>query len=120
MFIHFAALVLWLATGKLPPRGDVVAKAQELRAGSVALAQHALRVLGETPDLMTQAEADFRIFLHDILFRDHNKDYKSLATCPLPQLRPFLANIIRVDGQGHASQDALVGAEYGGGAEGAG
>ena len=71
-------------------------------------------MLGEPPDLMSQAEADVWVFLHDFLHRDHNKDYRSLAACVLASLAPYALQILRMDAQGRVTQEAIVGREFAG------
>ena len=88
---------------------EVQALAAPMRGTLLVMAQQALRLLGPTPDLVSQAEGDARVFMHDFVWRDHNKDYRSLAACPLPELRDLLVNILRLDGQGNVVQEALVG-----------
>ena len=61
------------------------------------------------PDRMSQAEADIRIFVHDFLWRDHDKDYRALAALLLPELRRVQLHIVRVDFWGEASVETLSG-----------
>ena len=43
------------------------------------------------------------------MWRDHNKDYRSLAACPPRCLRKFVLELVRVDYWGNPSVEKLVG-----------
>jgi hypothetical protein len=114
MLLHVAAMLLRLRKKHRPSAAAVQEMALTLRNSATAMTQQALRVLGPPPDVATQAEADARIFFHDFEHRDHNKDYRTLAACPLPELRDVLVNILRLDAHGCVLQEALVGVDCAG------
>eukprot|EP00959_Pyramimonas_sp_CCMP1952_P419909 8795276-Pyramimonas_sp.AAC.1 len=66
--------------------------------------------LGEVPGLLTQAEADLRIFCHDLTPRDHDKDYRMHAALPPDLLRTKALGAARVDYYGRVAVELIIGA----------
>ena len=69
-------------------------------------------ILGNPPEVMTQAEADLRVFHHDIVQPDHDTDYRLPAALPIDQLRTLRLCFVRIDSQHCASLDTVTGAEF--------
>ncbi|CAE7199753.1 unnamed protein product, partial [Symbiodinium necroappetens] len=70
----------------------------------------AAEALSFEPGSMTRAERDLRIFVHDLLFFGHDKDYRCLAAFP-PSLAQTLAlSIVRLDSWGRPAVETLLGA----------
>ena len=66
---------------------------------------------------MTQAEDDLRTFIHDLLWRDHDRDYRTVAAFPLPDLEKSYLGVLRVDAWDGMSCEAVVGVGFTGKAE---
>ena len=91
LVLHIAAAVL-IAVEVIAPELD--SEPLHSLAGALLLdmcqqAAEALTLLGEIPDRITQAEADLRVFIHDLLYRDHDRDFRTLAAFPPDVLRVF-------------------------------
>ena len=63
---------------------------------------------------MPRAESDLRVFTHDVLFQDHDKDYRTHIAFPIQDLERCCIFIIRVNYWGHSTVDSLVGRRYNG------
>ena len=82
------------------------------RKEMLVAARSAEGALGETPGLLTQAEADLRIFCHDLTHRDHDKDYRMYAALPPQLLRQKALGAMRVDYYGRVAVELIVGSEF--------
>ena len=83
--------------------------ALELRSRAREEAVDAQLALGPLPASLQQAEADLRVFTHDLLHRDHDRDYRSLAAFPHPHFSEVLFYIVRVDAKGRPYTEIIRG-----------
>ena len=91
---------------------DVQQKALEWRKDFMDQAVSTESALGEMPESMTLAEADLRMFAHDMLHRDHDKDFRAFAAFPLEDLKDFMIVVVRVRFNTQVIVESLVGREY--------
>ena len=82
LLLHVAAGLLWSAQGYEPSPTSVQDLALESGQEMYEHACVASAALGPPPPAMGQSEADLRTFIHDLVHRDHDKDYRSLAAFP--------------------------------------
>ena len=75
LLLHVAAGLVWSAQGYEPSPTSVQDLALELRQEMYEHACVASAALGPPPPAMGQSEADLRTFIHDLVHRDHDKDY---------------------------------------------
>ena len=61
--------------------------------------------LGPVPDELSRAEADLRIYAHDLRHWAHDKDYCCLAAYPLPFFSRHRLLFLRVDSRGHVTSE---------------
>ena len=78
----------------------------------VLAADDALERLGEAEEHLARAENDLRVYLHDVLYRDHDKDYRTLVALPLSELEEWIVYVLRADYWGAFYVDAIVGSRY--------
>ena len=95
-----------------PSAIEVQEEGLKFRKEMLAAARIAESALGEVPGTLTQAEADLRVFCHDLTRRDHDKDYRMYAALPPDLLKSKALGAIRVDYYGRAAAELIVGAEF--------
>ena len=69
-------------TGKAPNLKNLHVATQGIRLEAAKEAQGAEKRLGNPPEEMDRAEADVRVFAHDLTHYDHDKDYRCLIAFP--------------------------------------
>ena len=100
LLLHVAAGLQWSAQGQEPSPTSVQDLAIELRQEMYENACVASAALGPPPPAMGQSEADLRTFIHDLVHRDHDKDYRSLAAFPPRAAEHLACHILRVSHRG--------------------
>jgi hypothetical protein len=85
-FLHLAAALIYQKTQQVPSIETAQSWASDLLSEFEQEALPVADVLGEAPELMSQAESDLRVFLHDLYRADHDTDYRLPAAFPLPRL----------------------------------
>ena len=98
--------------GSWPSAIEVQEEGLRLRKEMLAAARLAEGALGAAPGALTQAEADMRVFCHDLTYRDHDKDYRMYAALPPDMLRTRALGVIRVDSYGRETVELIVGVEF--------
>ena len=109
LLLHVAAGLLWSARGHLPTPSAVQEAALQLRREMFRYAVVAANALGEPPAMMNQAESDLRTFVHDLVHRDHDKDYRCLAAFPPTSAKHAACHILRVSHRGACSGESVYG-----------
>ena len=112
LLLHSCAGVLLAETGIVPEPEAVETLATSVRQRLHGQAHEAQAALGPTPDELSRAEADLRIYAHDLLHWGHDKDYRCLAAFPDPIFAPYALAIVRVDHRGSTALEVLVGANH--------
>ena len=112
LLLHSCAGVLLAETGIVPTPEAVEKLATSVRQRLHGQAHEAQAALGPTPDELSRAEADLRIYAHDLLHWGHDKDYRCLAAFPDRVFAPYALAIVRVDHRGSTALEVLVGANY--------
>ena len=98
--------------GRFPTREETVQAAQPVRLELAQQAWAASSHLGEPPDEIGRSEADVRIFIHDLIHLDHDKDYRCLAAFPSEFFADVGFNIIRMDPHGGVTTERIEGCGY--------
>ena len=78
----------------------------------MAAAAAAADTIGSPPPLLTQAEADSQVYIHDILHRDHDKEYRMYAAFLLLQLVHNALAALRIDHHGGVHVELVTGAPF--------
>ncbi|CAE7372776.1 unnamed protein product [Symbiodinium sp. CCMP2592] len=98
-------MLLHVAAGVLATEGELPA-AQSLGQVAREAMYHAAREveaqLGPPPEYLTRAEADFRVFNHDVLHFGHDRDYRTLVAYPQPCWEHLTFGMWRVEPRGRA------------------
>ena len=79
LLLRVAAACLWARAGAVPSWQEARAAAALLRTELHSQAVVAAEALSFEPGSMIRAERDLRVFVHDLLFFGHDKDYRCLA-----------------------------------------
>ena len=116
LLLHVAAAYLSKPGGPLPDEAAVQAQALSWRLGWAEQARIAEDSLGPVPSRLSQAEADVRVFHHDLLYFGHDRDYRTLVAHPLAELADFGLAVLRLDAYLRPSVEVLCGAQYTGNA----
>ena len=74
-------------------------------------------LLGSPSETMTQSEADLRVFLHEVHYFSHDKDYRTSAALVLDTLKRYCLCFVRLDGSYQASVDTIPGTHFTGSPE---
>ena len=112
LLLHVAAGLLWSARGHEPSPTAVQSLALELRQEMYEQACVASAALGPSPPAMGQSEADLRTFIHDLVHRDHDKDYRSLAAFPPKAAEHLACHILRVSHRGVCLGETVYGWDF--------
>ena len=112
LLLHVAAGLLWSAQGHEPSLTAVQSLALELRQEMYEQACVASAALGPSPPAMGQSEADLRTFIHDLVHRDHDKDYRSLAAFPPKAAEHIACHILRVSHRGVYLGETVYGWDF--------
>ena len=67
-----------------------------MRAELAFQAVEANRHLGDCPEHVPRSEADLRVFVHDLLFWSHDKDYRTMAAFPSEKLHGYDLHVVRI------------------------
>ena len=106
-----AAAVLHALDGHLPARG-VLSAAQILRTSHWRPATEAAVALGDCPPWISPEENDLRVFIHDVIEADHEKDFHSLAAFPRESHGDLALYVWRVSRGGALTLESFVGADF--------
>ncbi|CAE7226211.1 TRPT1 [Symbiodinium sp. CCMP2592] len=117
LLLHVAAAYLATPDQPLPTPEAVWALASEWRVRWCSQARVAEDSLGPTPERLTQAEADVRVFHHDLLHFGHDRDYRTLVAHPLEEWECLGLAVLRLDAYMRPSVEVVCGRRYSGKAE---
>ncbi|CAE7233656.1 unnamed protein product [Symbiodinium sp. CCMP2592] len=112
MLLHVAAGVL-STEGELPTLAAAQLLGQAAREAMYHSAREVEAQLGPTPEYLTRAEADFRVFNHDLLHFGHDRDYRTLVAYPQPAWEHLTFGVWRVEPHDSALVEYLVGSHSG-------
>ncbi|CAE7767408.1 unnamed protein product [Symbiodinium sp. CCMP2592] len=112
MLLHVAAGVL-STEGELPTLAAAQLLGQAAREAMYHSAREVEAQLGPPPEYLTRAEADFRVFNHDLLHFGHDRDYRTLVAYPQPAWEHLTFGVWRVEPHGSALVEYLVGSRSG-------
>ena len=96
---------------RLPTAAEVASAAAKVRKELLDRAVSSDTALGPVPDELSRAEADLRIYAHDLRHWAHDKDYRCLAAYPLPFFSRHRLLFLRVDSRGHVTSEEIRGAD---------
>ncbi|CAE7617473.1 kptA [Symbiodinium sp. CCMP2592] len=110
LLLHVAAACLWAQAHVSPSWSEVRAAAAPLRVELHGLACQAAEALSFEPGSMTRAERDLRVFIHDLLYHGHDKDYRCLAAFPPSAASHLAIQVVRLDSWKRPTVERLAGA----------
>ena len=99
-------------TGSLPTFHQAVEKAKELRLEQARQAAEAGRTVGEPNEFVSAVEHETRVYIHDIVTPNHEKDFRSLAIFPLQDLADGRVIVLRADYQGQLIVEGITGPHW--------
>ena len=105
--MHCTAGVLLSRDGVVPGVEQVQAATSEVRAETSIMARGAAYHLGPCPSEIGKSEADLRVFAHDVLNLDHDKDYRCLAAFPPSLYEGHDLHIVRMDPHGSVTTEII-------------
>ncbi|CAK9112089.1 Uncharacterized protein SCF082_LOCUS51984, partial [Durusdinium trenchii] len=117
LLLHVAAAYLSAPGAPLPGAEAVQELAVEWRERWSCQARVVEDSLGPVPSRITQAEADVRVFHHDLLHFGHDRDYRTLVAHPLDEWAELGLAVLRVDAYMRPSVEVICGSGYNGLAE---
>ena len=109
LVLHCVAGVLLRKQGRLPTAAEVASAAAKVRKELLDRAVSSDTALGPVPEELSRAEADLRIYAHDLRHWAHDKDYRCLAAYPLPFFSRYRLLFLRVDSRGHVTSEEIRG-----------
>ena len=112
LLLHVAAGLLWSAQGYEPSPTSVQDLALELKQEMYEHACVASAALSPPPPAMGQSEADLCTFIHDLVHRNHDKDYQGLAAFPPKSAEHLACNILRVSHRGVYLGETVYGWDF--------
>ena len=95
-----AAGVLRRCWARQPSLDEVDLKAQAIRLEQVRQALDAVAVMGAAQMHVAPIEAEMRVYTHDIVHVNHDKDFRSHAVFPVSDLEECRLVVIRADYRG--------------------
>ena len=116
LLLHVAAAYLSGAKAALPTEAAVHSLALAWRERWYKQACVAEDSLGPIPARIAQAEADLRVFHHDLLHFGHDRDYRTLLAHPLEEWTALGLAVLRLDAYLRPSVEVICGRDYDGAA----
>lgn len=107
LYLHCTASYLLAKQGRIPTKEKVQEATKEVRMEAVWQAREAAYHLGACPMEVGKAEADVRVFAHDILHLDHDKDYRCLAAFPPSLFEGCTLHMVRMDPHGAVTTEII-------------
>ena len=107
-----AAGHLWSSTGQVPAMEAVEELAQQYRLEQARQAAEAEGIMGHAEAKVSAIEHELRMYAHDILKANHDKDYRSLAVHPLEHYVNKRLVVMRVDYKGDLLPEVVVGTQW--------
>ena len=87
-------------------------QAQRLRLEQARLAAEAVSALGEAEEMVAAVEHEARIYVHDLITANHEKDFRSLAMFPVQELQEARIVVLRADYMGGLVVESIVGTHW--------
>ena len=104
-----AAGIMWRTLARQPTLREVEAKSLEVRVEQTRQALEAQSVMGEAAHKVAPIEAEIRVYTHDTLKANHDKDFRSLAVFPVQDLEDCKLVVIRADYKGDVVVETVTG-----------
>ena len=104
-----AAGIVWRTLARRPSPAEVEAKALEVRVEQTRQALEAQSVMGEAAHKVAPIEAEIRVYTHDTIRANHDKDFRSLAVFPVQDLEDCKLIVIRADYKGDVVVETMTG-----------
>lgn len=83
-----------------------------MRVQQARLATEANALMGEPEEMVSAVEHEVRVYVHDILEPNHEKDFRSFAVFPIDCLQDVKLVVIRGDYKGGLIAEAVVGSAW--------
>ena len=110
--LSLAAALFRRKEGRWPSMGEAQRQAQELRLEQARLATEVCAVLGEAEEMVAAVEHEARIYVHDLVTANHEKDFRSLAMFPVQELQEARIVVLRADYRGGLVVESVVGTQW--------
>ena len=104
-----AAGIMWRALARQPTLEEVEAKSLDVRVEQTRQALEAQSVMGEAAQKVAPIEAEIRVYTHDTVKANHDKDFRSLAVFPVQDLEDCKLVVIRADYKGDVVVETVTG-----------
>ena len=104
-----AAGIVWRAKARRPTLEEVADKAAEIRLDQARQAVEAKAAMGEAEARVAPIEAEIRIYTHDMIRANHDKDFRSHAVFPTADLEDCKLVVIRADYKGDIVMETVTG-----------
>lgn len=109
IILSTAAAMLVSKLGRQPTPAEINELALEIRWDVWSGAAEAGAALGDAPPLVPAAESDLRVFVHDALAPNHDKDFRTLQVLPPSVLSNVVLHVVLLDRFGNLSFEELRG-----------
>eukprot|EP00435_Cladocopium_sp_Y103_P071083 s29_g36.t1 len=110
--LSLAAGVFKRQHGRWPSLKEAQEGAQELRLEQARLAVEASVTIGQPEEVVSPVEHEARIYIHDLVTANHEKDFKSLAMFPVQSLQDARAVVLRAVYKGGLMVESVVGGHW--------
>ena len=107
-----AAGILWRRHARQPSLAEVAEKSCEIRLEQARQAAEAQAVMGEPADRVAPIEAELRVYTHDMIHAHHDKDFRSHAVFPVPELEDGKLVVIRANYLGNLVVETVTGSMW--------
>ena len=91
-----------------PDLDKVLEIAQEIRGEGLDQAAAFLAAAGDPPELMSPVEVEVRAQAHDLVYPNHEKDWRTHVSFPCRRLKSVVLGVIRVDYWGRIRYEELL------------
>ena len=110
--LSLAAALFRRRNGRWPSMKEAQEQAQRLRLEQARLAAEAVSALGEAEEMVAAVEHEARIYVHDLITANHEKDFRSLAMFPVQELQEARIVVLRADYMGGLVVESIVGTHW--------
>ena len=104
--------ILWRRLHRRPSLAEVRTCAQEVRLTQARLALEALAQMGVAEEFVTPVEHEIRMYAHDIMQPNHERDFRSLAVFPVEELQDVKVVVLRADYCGRLVVESVTGSSW--------
>eukprot|EP00435_Cladocopium_sp_Y103_P002944 s2186_g1.t1 len=110
--LSLAAGIFRRQHGRWPSMTEVQLQAQQLRLEQARLAVEAATTIGVAEEMVSPVEHEARIYIHDLVTANHEKDFRSLAMFPVQELQDARVVVLRADYRGGLIVESVIGGHW--------